>query len=151
MLFDFVKTLAISYIYKLALNDGNICISNNSWSIHGLWPDYSNGSYPQYCHFDDHCRDPCSHQISNCQLNITKYIHSDDLLYDMNQYWCSYDLSMNNRFWCHEWCKHGCCIQQFTIEEYFQKGIALFKSLDKYYDYMCYNDDFKPIICPQSI
>lgn len=137
-----------SYIYKLALIDDNQCISNNSWSIHGLWPDYSNGSYPQFCHFDNHCNEAiCTKSVQECHLNISNYITTSDLLYDMNQYWCSVDLSMNNNFWCHEWCKHGCCIKNLTISQYFEKGINLFKSLSSYSKFVCYDDNFNKIKC----
>ena len=147
MLLNYILLIIPSFIYKLALIDTNQCISNNSWSIHGLWPDYKNGSYPQFCNLDSNCNQLCSRYIKNCSLNVSNYIHSNDLLYDMNQYWCSEDLSMNNQFWCHEWCKHGCCIKNWSIPEYFDKGISLFKSLSNYSNYNCYNDDFLPVNC----
>lgn len=68
----------------------------------------------------------------------------------MNQYWCSVDLSMNNQFWCHEWCKHGCCVPKLSINEYFSKGITLFKSLSDYKKYICYDNDFNRIKCQST-
>lgn len=53
-LHNFLLYMLPIYIYKLALINTRQCISNNSWSIHGLWPDYENGSYPQYCDYDRH-------------------------------------------------------------------------------------------------
>ena len=133
----------MNYIYKLALNNDNICISDKMYSIHGLWPDYSNNSYPQYCHLENNCSYQCSHNINNCNLNISKFI-SSDTYNDMTKYWCSYDMSMNNNFWCHEWCKHGCCTN-LNITEYFNIALTLFKNITEYSKYYCYTEIKKGI------
>lgn len=143
-----------NYIYKLVLINDNICISDKMSSIHGLWTDYTNRSYPQYCHLQDHCSTQCSHNLNNCNLtcshnlnncnlNISNYL-SDDSYYDMTRYWCSYDMSMNNNFWCHEWCKHGCCTDM-NITDYFNTALSLFKNLTDYSKTICYKEVAKKV------
>lgn len=132
--------LSMDYLFKLVLNNDNICISDKSYSIHGLWPDYANGSYPQYCNLENHCSHtaPCSNNLNSCNLNITPFI-SSDLYYNMTQYWCSYDQSRNINFWCHEWCKHGCCTDM-NITEYFNTAMSLFLKLLDNTKITCYRE-----------
>lgn len=84
--------------------------ANDTWTIHGLWPDYCSGGFDAFCDSDR----------SLSGSNIKKIIADADangthpgLLDYMNQYW----LSNNNdpsTLWSHEWNKHGTCIS--TLE-----------------------------------
>ena len=67
----------------------SLIYENYIWSIHGLWPQYADGSYPSYCKkvfFD----------LQALQPIIDK----------LNIKWCS-DKGTNEKFWQHEWEKHG--------------------------------------------
>jgi ribonuclease I len=74
--------------YELALNKE---VVNSTFTIHGLWPDYNNTSYPQFC--------------TNTPFNITRL---EPIITNMTQYWYSY-MTSNLIFWTHEWDKHGTC------------------------------------------
>lgn len=70
------------------------------WTIHGLWPQFSDGSYPSSC--------------SSQQLESSDFQYLSE---DLNLYWpnvkSSADTSANSythsSFWRHEWSKHGTC------------------------------------------
>ncbi|KAL8647909.1 MAG: hypothetical protein Q9226_006234 [Calogaya cf. arnoldii] len=100
----------------------------------GHRPDNCDGSYEQYC-------DP-----SREYTNITAILSAagkTDLLEYMNKYWKDYK-GDDEDFWEHEWDKHGTCIStlepgcydnyapQQEVVAYFQKTVALFKTLDSY-------------------
>ena len=75
--------------------------------IHGLWPQYNETSYPEYC----------------TKVNYT--VPHGNLLISMNKYW----LGCDNTLWEHEWTKHGSCMfLQNNIDEYsfFNTTIYLF-------------------------
>ena len=96
---------------------------NESWSIHGLWYDYMNGSYPQFCQ------------------NITFPVLNNNLEKEMELYWNSCE-NKNKEFWNHELQKHGSCIKQYvdpqlTSEEYFNITTLLFISLEPFIPYLC--------------
>ena len=92
--------------YYLALKRENI---NNSWSIHGLWPQYDSKSYPKYC--------------QNIKFDPTKIKLIID---ELNKFWYSTE-EKNEDFWCHEWEKHGTCMFDQSDEfEYFKRALSLF-------------------------
>ncbi|MFS7964489.1 putative ribonuclease T(2) [Helianthus anomalus] len=78
------------------------------FTIHGLWPDYNDGSWPSCCSgpaFDET-------EISSL-LNV------------LDTYWptlsCSKASTCHNKkglFWAHEWEKHGTCSSAVTGDEY---------------------------------
>ncbi|KAM0044570.1 putative ribonuclease T(2) [Helianthus debilis subsp. tardiflorus] len=78
------------------------------FTIHGLWPDYNDGSWPSCCSgpaFDET-------EISSL-LNV------------LDKYWptlsCSKTSTCHNKkglFWAHEWEKHGTCSSAVTGDEY---------------------------------
>jgi len=82
---------------------------NNEWSIHGLWPQYSENEYPSFC--------------KKVEFDINKL---NPILSDLETYWYS-TKETNEDFWKHEWEKHGSCV--FTeINEltYFKTTLSLF-------------------------
>ena len=86
---------------------------NNEWSIHGFWPQYSQSKYPQFCHnvtFDPSLLDPIKQQL--------------------NEHWYS-DRESNDKFWEHEWKKHGSCVfTKMNEYEYFAKTLELFQKVN---------------------
>ncbi|KAF2685701.1 ribonuclease M [Lentithecium fluviatile CBS 122367] len=107
---------------------------DNSWTLHGLWPDRCDGTYDANC-------DP-----SRAYTNISSIISSfgkTELLDYMNTFWKDYQ-GDDETFWEHEWSKHGTCISTLEptcysdhkateeVVDYFQKAVDLFKSLPSY-------------------
>ena len=98
-----------------AVNQQSICNYSNSsveeFTIHGLWPSWRNGSWPQYC---------------NKQPYSGKDIQ--DILPDLQYHW-SDDGNPDHKWWSHEWEKHGTCAvgqQGITnLRSYFAKSLCL--------------------------
>ncbi|RAO64456.1 uncharacterized protein BHQ10_000468 [Talaromyces amestolkiae] len=103
----------------------------DSWTIHGLWPDHCDGGFDEYC--DSHRR------YSNISLILVDGGRSDLLDY-MSEYWKDFRGDDAN-LWEHEWNKHGTCIStletkcysdyvpQEEVVDYFDKAVNLFKAL----------------------
>jgi len=73
---------------------------SNSFTLHGLWPNYCNGTYTPEVGCDS----------SRYYKNIGSLINQEPELYNkMNKYWPSYK-NDNQEFWTHEWNKHGTCL-----------------------------------------
>jgi len=106
----------------------------NHWTIHGLWPDYCDGTYTQYC--DD------SREYTNITQILESYNRYDILNY-MNTYWKNQD-GTDESFWEHEWDKHGTCYStlvpdcyidytpQEEVVDFFSQTVHLFQSLPTY-------------------
>src|SRR3990167_2909274 len=98
--------LFLSFYYLLDLKR---CDSESSWTIHGLWPQYSPTHWPQWCNQSDH--------LSNQTLE-----HFPDL----STIWTSCEgPTQDYHFWAHEWSKHGTCSQMDQIT-YFNTTINLY-------------------------
>ncbi|TPX09020.1 uncharacterized protein E0L32_001719 [Thyridium curvatum] len=105
----------------------------DSWTIHGLWPDYCDGSYPQFC--------DKSREITNA-TQIMQAADKCTLAY-MEKYWLDYQ-GDNEQFWEHEFNKHGTCISTLDrkcyseyqtsqeVVDYFKTTVQLFKTLPSY-------------------
>lgn len=102
------------------------CNGSTGWSIHGLWLDYANGSYPEYC--------------SNMTFwNIT----NSSLEAKMRQEWYSCEGDEID-FWNHELQKHGSCIKDYIFplmnsNGYFEDTIELYNGLKPVIPYVCRN------------
>ncbi|KAL1987870.1 hypothetical protein VTN96DRAFT_1854 [Rasamsonia emersonii] len=107
---------------------------DDSWTIHGLWPDHCDGSFDQYC--------DSSRRYSNISLILVDSGRAD-LLEFMQEYWK--DLRGDDAsLWEHEWNKHGTCIStletrcytdyipQQEVVDYFNKTVELFQFLPSY-------------------
>lgn len=86
------------------------------WDIHGLWPDYRNGTFPSFC-----CQ---NYKFDIKQLNSIipeLKVKWQDLTYEDSEY----------ALWTHEWEKHGTCTaispKLGTISNYFNSTLSLFK------------------------
>ncbi|KAJ3690349.1 hypothetical protein LUZ61_019513 [Rhynchospora tenuis] len=89
----------------------------SDFDIHGLWPNYNNGSYPSNC-------DP------NNPFDLSKI---QDLVSSLQPNWASLACpsSDSTSFWQHEWEKHGTCSETVLDEHsYFQDALNL-KSMTK--------------------
>ena len=96
---------------------------DDSWSIHGLWPQTSLTKYPQYCR--------------NVEFDLELLNPIIDRLRDE---WYS-NRGADEIFWKHEYLKHGTCnYNNFNEFQYFKTALDLFdkaKSLNlpsKYYN-----------------
>ncbi|KAK5130030.1 hypothetical protein LTR08_002546 [Meristemomyces frigidus] len=106
----------------------------NHWTIHGLWPDYCDGTYTQYC--DE------SRQYTNISC-ILEAAGKNDLLAYMRKYWKD-QAGGDESFWEHEWGKHGTCYStlnpscytkyhpQEEVVDFFEQVVRLFKLLPTY-------------------
>ncbi|KAH7150154.1 ribonuclease T2-like protein [Dactylonectria estremocensis] len=77
---------------------------SDSWTIHGLWPDNCDGTYPQFC--------DSSREYTDIRGILTKF-GDDDILSYIDTYWVSDD-GNDESLWEHEFSKHGTCIS--TLE-----------------------------------
>ncbi|KAI0931524.1 hypothetical protein AcW2_000398 [Taiwanofungus camphoratus] len=108
---------------------------SDSWTIHGLWPDYCDGSYAEGC-------DP-SRDYDDITTLLGDQGASSTLSY-MQTYWVSDDES-NEDFWEHEWSTHGTCYSTLRPSclpsgsakgaeavAFFETAVSLFKTLPTY-------------------
>ncbi|KAM3081138.1 Ribonuclease T2 precursor (RNase T2) [Clarireedia jacksonii] len=107
----------------------------DSWTLHGLWPDLCDGSYPTYC------RETA--QYHNITSVLTAASQTDLLSY-MSEYWLPNRGTAEN-FWEHEYNKHATCINTLApscygegyqtgdeVVDFFTRAVELFKTLDTY-------------------
>ena len=98
--------------YELAVQ--NWCSSKPL--IHGLWPDYTETTYPSFC------------EGTAFNLDLLK----QSLSYDkISEYWRDCTTDETIALWEHEWLKHGTCVASqtgFTQNEYFEKAVALYEA-----------------------
>lgn len=100
----------VSYYYLSLLKNDKI---KSGYSIHGLWPQYDETSYPQFCKKVDFDINKLSN-IENDLLNYWELPEDHDKL--------------EITFWKHEWEKHGSCMACYMTEfEYFSKTLDLYK------------------------
>lgn len=101
------------------------------WTLHGLWPDFCNGSYTQYCdltrQFDPLPSPNTTNGLPNGTL-VAPYTGPDvgtflppfgreDLLSYMETYWINQG-APNSAFWGHEFSKHATCYSTFDVPCY---------------------------------
>ena len=89
-------------------------VANDFW-LHGLWPNYNNGSWPQFCGNTPYDRN----QISS-------------ILTDMSHFWPAVLTDSEDQFWGHEWTKHGTCSAPVLSSElnYFQTILTIRKKFN---------------------
>ena len=85
---------------------------DDSFSIHGLWPQYTTSGYPSSCTNEEF------------DMNAIKNIGMDNMI----QKWPDVQYSLNNTlydsFWIHEWSKHGTC-SGLSQYDYFNEALKL--------------------------
>ncbi|KAG9779101.1 ribonuclease T2, partial [Aureobasidium melanogenum] len=125
----------------------------NRWTLHGLWPDFCNGSYTQYCDLSRQYDPVPSPNTTNGLPNGTVVPPYDgpnvgtfleafgryDLLKWMNTYWVNQG-APNTDFWAHEFSKHATCFSTFDLPCYgpeyvkHQEVVEFFETAIKYYN-----------------
>lgn len=107
---------------------------SSSWTIHGLWPNDCEGSYPEDCDEDRAYTDITSLLENAGETSTLEY---------MQTYWVSDDES-NEAFWDHEWETHGTCISTLDPScytdyttgdeavDFFVQVVELFQTLPTY-------------------
>ncbi|ROW16644.1 hypothetical protein VPNG_01558 [Cytospora leucostoma] len=124
--------LATQYwdIYTGLESQGQV-LPKDSWTLHGLWPDFCNGSYTQYCDLSrQYDPDPSPNTTTGTLAGtpVPPYTGPDigtflepfgryDLLAYMNRYWVSQG-QPNPDFWGHEFSKHATCYSTFDVPCY---------------------------------
>ena len=108
--------------------------SNNTFSIHGLWPQYTKNSYPTYC--------------TNVSFNINNL---KPIMPELKKNWYSTQ-EKNEDFWQHEYEKHGSCVfTPMTELEYFSKTLELYdKAIKEDLPKHFYNQDTQKCLIPVS-
>jgi ribonuclease I len=103
---DYTNNYKDKYYYLSLKKDLN---KDAKWTIHGLWPHYSQTEYPTYC--------------NNVDFDINKL---EPIIDDLNTYWYS-GKEKNEDFWKHEWEKHGSCMFTPMNElTYFKTTLSLY-------------------------
>ncbi|KAF2198429.1 ribonuclease T2 [Delitschia confertaspora ATCC 74209] len=121
----------------------------DTWSLHGLWPDFCNGSYTQYCDLSrqydpepspnttDGVTPVPAYKGPNIGTFVQKLLRFDLLAY-MNTYWIAQNQA-NPDFWGHEFSKHATCYSTFDPKCYgpnyyeHEEVIDFFETTIKYY------------------
>ncbi|KAF7039030.1 hypothetical protein CFC21_049103 [Triticum aestivum] len=90
----------------------------HTFTIHGLWPDYDDGTWPSCCRHTSFDMD----KLTPLKPALDKYWPS---LYCSSSSTC---FSGRGAFWAHEWEKHGTCSAPVVHEElqYFTAAIDLY-------------------------
>jgi ribonuclease T2 len=103
---------------KCNINTTSNC---NYFIIHGMWPDYNNGSFPSYCNLN-----------TLLSFNITKL---QPIIWYLNLYWNNF--RNTSELWEHEYYKHYSCARsnQYLESEldYFKIGLILYNRFNIQY------------------
>ncbi|KXJ92238.1 ribonuclease T2 family protein [Microdochium bolleyi] len=130
-------------------------LPENSWTIHGLWPDYCDGTYTQYCDLSrQYDPEPYPNTTTGTPAGtpvppykgesieeFVKPFGKYDLLAYMKKFW----IGLNQAdwiLWAHEFSKHATCFSTFDVEcygplyrknedlvDYLETTVAYFKTL----------------------
>ncbi|KAI9934459.1 hypothetical protein ASPWEDRAFT_175188 [Aspergillus wentii DTO 134E9] len=115
-------------------------LPKNSWTLHGLWPDFCNGSYTQYCDLSrQYDPSPSPSTLDNGAAippwkgpsidSLIEPFGRKDLLAYMNKYWVG-QAQKSNILWAHEFSKHATCYSTFDIPCYGPQSPAHYDILD---------------------
>ena len=103
--------------------------NNEDWTIHGFWPETSHTSWPQFC----------NHSRYNL-FNETQLLQK--LGDRLKKSWlpCP-EWNLNpDKFWRHEWMKHGTCTIDTPLE-YFNGTLNIFENAKSQSWFGCCNDE----------
>ena len=103
------------------------CPNNTRWTIHGLWPQHNDTSWPTDCH-----------SMTNWDPNAIEPLREK-----LETDWPScYNEQRNLAFWKHEWQKHGTCTKMSEID-YFNTTLMLYHQYyDSFFQYVCNSQEF---------
>lgn len=98
--------------------------SPTSWTVHGLWPDYCEGGFDQFCD-DTRRRTPeeITHILTNASIAQEAGGTHPGLLDFMSRHWLSLN-GYNPHLWAHEWNKHGTCISTMEPKCYARDRVS---------------------------
>lgn len=106
---------------------------NETFTLHGLWPDNCDGTYEQFCNDDM--------ETSNVGLIVEGF--DKQLFQDMSTYWKDYQ-GNDKSLWNHEFNKHGTCVKTLypkcyqdyeeheNVYDYVRITMELYKSLNTF-------------------
>lgn len=107
----------INDVTKVTYQDIKTTFNNTYFTIHGLWPEYYNSTWPEFCNKD-------KFNISAIQ-NITKYLEI---------YWTNFHNPAI--LWSHEFQKHASCAKSDPLlsseYKYFSAGLNLRNQMNLY-------------------
>lgn len=130
-------------------------LPKDSWTLHGLWPDFCNGSYTQYCDLSRQYDPEPSPNTTTGKADGTpvpaykgvsveefiKPFGKWDLLAYMKKYWVGQN-QPSWWLWAHEFSKHATCFSSFDVEcygpsyraheevvDYFEAALAFYQTL----------------------
>ncbi|KAI1854132.1 hypothetical protein JX266_001273 [Neoarthrinium moseri] len=132
--------------------DGQL-LPKDTWTLHGLWPDFCNGSYTQYCDLSrqyDPIPSPNTTTGTPAGKPVVPWTGPSigtflepfgkwDLLAYMNKFWVAQNQD-NGGFWGHEFSKHATCFSSFDVECYgpqyveHEEVVDFFETALAYYD-----------------
>ncbi|XP_027165356.1 ribonuclease 2-like isoform X1 [Coffea eugenioides] len=137
--FDYFK-LALQWPGTICQGNHRCCASNgccqgsnslSEFTIHGLWPDYNDGSWPACCNGPRYDSKEVLCLTMLCfghehAFNRTSIQNTISTLTDvLKKYWPSLSCSKSSTchggkgtFWAHEWEKHGTCCSPVIRDEY---------------------------------
>ncbi|PSR92168.1 ribonuclease T2-like protein [Coniella lustricola] len=133
-------------------------LPRNAWTLHGLWPDYCDGSYTQYCDLSrqyDPAPSPNTTTGTASGTPVEPYTGPNigtflepfgkfDLLAFMHKYWVAQNQASPD-FWGHEFSKHATCYSTFDLPcygpqyvehedvvDFFETAIAWYRTVPTY-------------------
>lgn len=130
---ELIKSIKQNVTYDdLALK---MCKNDDKYTIHGWWPEYREGSWPQWCN---------KTEFKNFTEDSIK-----PLLTQMNAYWyaCPEWKMKNIDLWTHELNKHGSCITNETIIGYFNKTLIAYQNAISNNWFGCCSKNKNPTQC----
>jgi len=101
-----VDEAAVAFDFYMLVLQWDAKVSTSYFTIHGLWPENKDGSYPSDC--------------AGPKFNLSTI---NSLVTSLNKVWPSNN-GANSVFWQHEWEKHGTC-SEFEQYAYFSNSINL--------------------------
>jgi len=105
------------------------------FTLHGLWPEYSSGGWPQYCSTsgkkDRNGDEGTTNEYLRKSTAVSSYSNDDSDDGKIRCEWPSFHGSTLN-FWDHEWDKHGTCAAPLlgNRTEFFQTVVNLHDQLN---------------------
>lgn len=102
-----------SWVFNMSLKDHEFGLElmARGWKIHGLWPNYNNGTWDEFCDLS-----------AEFDLSLIA-----NLIVDLESEWSGFDNMTDQSLWSHEWLKHGTCSFPYITDQvdYFTKGLSL--------------------------
>lgn len=91
---------------------------NETWTVHGLWPDLCTGGFEQSCNSTrNKSPEEITHILTDASGTEDNEGTHPGLLQYMTKHWLSLD-GRNSNLWAHEWNKHGTCVSTIEPECY---------------------------------